>query len=124
MADAAPLVFALEGSRAFGLAVVRELGLDLAEHEERNFEDGEQKVRPLTGVGGRDVYLIHSLFGEAGHSGNDKLCRMLFFIGALRDAGAARVAAVAPYLAYARKDQRTQPGDPVTTRYLAALFEA
>jgi ribose-phosphate pyrophosphokinase len=48
----------------------------------------------------------------------------LFFIGALKDAGAARVTAVAPYLCYARKDRRTKPNDPVTTRYIARLFEA
>jgi ribose-phosphate pyrophosphokinase len=49
---------------------------------------------------------------------------LLFFLGALRDAGAARVTAVVPYLAYARKDAKTQPRDPVTTRYVAQLFEA
>jgi ribose-phosphate pyrophosphokinase len=48
----------------------------------------------------------------------------LFFIGALKDASAARVTAVVPYLCYARKDRRTQPRDPVTTRYVAALIEA
>ena len=57
-------------------------------------------------------------------SANDKLCRLLFFIGALKDAGAARVTAVVPYLCYARKDRRTKPNDPVTTRYVAGLFEA
>jgi phosphoribosylpyrophosphate synthetase len=41
-------------------------------------------------------------------SGNDKLCRLLFFIDALKDAAAARVTAVTPYLAYARKDQKSQ----------------
>ena len=55
---------------------------------------------------------------------NDKLCRLLFFIGALKDAGAARVTAVVPYLCYARKDRRTKPNDPVTTRYIAGMFEA
>jgi ribose-phosphate pyrophosphokinase len=49
---------------------------------------------------------------------------LLFFVGALKDAGAARVTAVSPYLCYARKDRRTKPHDPVTTRYIAALFEA
>jgi ribose-phosphate pyrophosphokinase len=48
----------------------------------------------------------------------------LFFIGALKDAGAACVTAVVPYLAYSRKDRKTKPRDPVTTRYVAALFEA
>jgi ribose-phosphate pyrophosphokinase len=47
-----------------------------------------------------------------------------FFIGALKDAAAARVTAVVPYLAYARKDRKTKPRDPVTTRYVAGLFEA
>ena len=31
---------------------------------------------------------------------------------------------VAPYLCYSRSERRTRPRDPVTTRYLAALFEA
>ena len=57
-------------------------------------------------------------------SGNDKLCRLLFFCGALRDAGAAHVTAVTPYLCYARKDRRTKPNDPIITRYVAAMFEA
>jgi ribose-phosphate pyrophosphokinase len=48
----------------------------------------------------------------------------LFFCGALRDAGAARVTAVVPYLCYARKDRRTKPHDPITTRYVAAMFDA
>lgn len=119
-----PLVFALDGSRAFGEQVGSSLGLALSLHEEREFEDGEHKARPLVSVRGRDVFVIHSLYGDGQQSGNDKLCRLLFFIGALKDAGAARVTAVAPYLAYARKDRKTQPRDPVTTRYVAALFEA
>jgi ribose-phosphate pyrophosphokinase len=75
-------------------------------------------------VHGQDVYVVQSLCGDAHASANDKLCRLLFFAGALKDAGARRVIACVPYLAYARKDRRTQPRDPVTTRYVAALFAA
>jgi ribose-phosphate pyrophosphokinase len=64
------------------------------------------------------------LCGSDEASANDRLCRLLFFAGALKDAGARRVTAVVPYIAYARKDRRTQPRDPVTTRYVAAMFEA
>lgn len=117
-------LFALHSSRAFGERVAQHIGVPLAAHEERNFEDGEHKARPLEPVRGRDVYVIHSLYGDPNESGNDKLCRMLFFIGAVRDAGAARVTAVVPYLAYARKDRQTKERDPVTTRYVACLFEA
>ncbi len=96
----------------------------MSEHEEREFEDGEHKARPLVNVRGRDVFVVQSLYGDDSQSGNDKLCRLLFFIGALKDASAARVTAIVPYLAYARKDRKTKPRDPVTTRYVAALFEA
>lgn len=116
--------FALAGTHVLGQAVARTLGMTPSAHEERDFEDGEHKIRPLDGVSGADVYVLHSLHGGPTGSANDKLCRLLFFIGALKDAGAARVTAVTPYLCYARKDRRTKPNDPVTTRYVASLFEA
>lgn len=117
-------LFALDAGRAYGERVAGALGLALARHEEREFEDGEHKGRPLESVRGRDVYVIHSLYGEPGMSVNDKLVRLLFFIGALKDASAARVTAVCPYLAYARKDRRSKPRDPLGSRYVAQLFEA
>ncbi|WP_186421317.1 ribose-phosphate diphosphokinase [Bosea sp. CS1GBMeth4] len=118
------MLFALAGSDELGRSVAAKLDMALAAHEEREFEDGEHKIRPLDPVAGADVYVLHSLHGGPRASANDKLCRLLFFIAALRDAGAARVTAIAPYLCYARKDRRTKPNDPVTTRYVAALFEA
>jgi ribose-phosphate pyrophosphokinase len=124
MVDDGPVIFALHASRSFGEAVARALGSDLAAHEEREFEDGEHKARPRVNVRGRDVFVIQSLYADAGQSVNDKLVRLLFFLGALRDASAGRVTAVVPYLAYARKDAKTQTRDPVTTRYVAQLFES
>jgi ribose-phosphate pyrophosphokinase len=49
---------------------------------------------------------------------------LLFFAGALRDASAANVTVIAPYLCYARKDRKTKPRDPATTRYVARLMES
>lgn len=118
------MLFALEGSRDFGEQVAAHLAVPLAAHEERSFEDGEHKARPLQSVRGRDVFVVHSLHGDDRQSANDKLCHLLFFCGALRDSGAASVTAVTPYLCYARKDRRTKPNDPITLRYVAALFEA
>jgi len=119
-----PLLFALDGSQAYAARVAAHLGLSLAAHEERVYEDGECKSRPLQAVGGRQVLVFHSLYGDARQSGHDKLCRLLFFCGALKDAGARRVQVVAPYLCYGRKERRTQEQDPIITRYVAALFEA
>jgi ribose-phosphate pyrophosphokinase len=118
------VLFVLEASRPYGEAVARALGVALSAHEEREFEDGEHKARPLVSVRGRDVYVVQSLHGDVAQSVNDRLVRLLFFLGALKDASAARVTAVVPYLAYARKDRKTKARDPVTTRYVAALFEA
>jgi ribose-phosphate pyrophosphokinase len=117
-------LFALEASRRLGQEIADHLGLPLSSLEEREFEDGEHKSRPLESVDGADVYVVQNLYGRPERSANDNLCRLLFFLGAVRDAGASRITVVAPYLCYARKDRRTKPRDPVTTRYLAMLFEA
>jgi ribose-phosphate pyrophosphokinase len=116
-------LFALNSSAGFGGRVAAALGVALAPHEEREFEDGEHKARSLESVRDADLYVIQSLYGEPGASVNDKLVRLMFFLGALRDAGAGRITAVAPYLCYARKDRRSKPRDPVSTRYVAAMLE-
>lgn len=117
-------LFTLNASRGFGERLAGRLGTALAAHEERDFEDGEHKARPLENVRGRDAFVVQSLYGDSAQSANDKLLRLLFFIGALKDASAACVTAVIPYLSYARKDRKTKSRDPVATRYVAALFEA
>jgi len=117
-------LFALHDTRAFGELLAAELGGALAPLEEREFEDGEHKARPLVDVEGCEVCIVQSLYGDAQRSSADKLVRLLFFAAAVRDHGARRVTLVLPYLAYARKDRRTQPNDPLNARYVAQLIEA
>jgi ribose-phosphate pyrophosphokinase len=117
-------LFALAASADLGRHVAAQLGIELGRLEERNFEDGEHKVRPLQSVRGQDVYVLQSLYGEPGASPDDKLVRLLFLLGALRDAGAQRLTAVVPYLCYMRKEARTQPRDGLSSRYIAQLLEA
>lgn len=117
-------LFALPPSELLGRAIAVDLGDELSPYELRRFDDGELKIRPLVSVRGRDAYVICSLYGDAAESVHDRLCRLLFFVGALRDGAAGRITVVAPYLCYARKDRRTNPRDPVTTRYVARLIEA
>ena len=117
-------LFAPSESRAFGRAVAAALGTELDDHHEQTFTDGEHEMRPEVNVRGRDAFVIQSLYADDEWSVNDKLCRLLFLIGALRDASAERVTAIVPYLCYQRKDRKTQPRGPVTTRYVAAMIEA
>jgi ribose-phosphate pyrophosphokinase len=120
----APLLFAPLASRPFGERMAAALGCQLAPLEEKDYEGGEHKIRTLTSVRARNVYVVQSLSGDAMASANDRLCRLLFLIAGLRDAGCARVTACLPYLAYARKDRRTKERDPVNSRYVAQLLEA
>lgn len=124
MTDRGMALFAMNSGRPFGERVAQKLGIELAHHEERDFHWGQHKTRALESVRGRDVYVVQSLHGDAEQSANDKLCRLLFFLGALADASAARVTAVVPWMPYTRKEIKTKPRDPVTTRYVARLFEA
>lgn len=117
-------IFSLSESEYLAASVAACLEMELAQHEERSFEDREYKLRPLEKVRGKDVYILQSLFGGADLSPQDKLCRLIFFIGAIKDAGAARITAVVPYLCYARKDRRTKPMDPLNIRYIAEMLES
>lgn len=117
-------LFSLESGHALLKRVCDRLGVPPGRHEERTFEDGEQKIRPLESVRDRDVYFVQSLYSDEDESVNDKILRTLFFLGAARDAGAERLTLVAPYLSYARKDRRTKPRDPVSIRYLATILES
>ena len=117
-------VFALNATAEFGERVASSLGHSLSPHEEREFEDGEHKIRPLTGVRGSDCFVIQSLQSGPDQPASEKLVRLLFFAGALKQSGATSVTALIPFLAYARKDRRTKPRDPVATRLTAQLLEA
>lgn len=118
------LIYALDPACRIGPALAADLDETLAPHEDRAFEDGEHKWRPLTDPRGDDVYVVAGLHGDAVASPHDRLCRLLMFVATLRDHGAARVTAVVPYLAYARKDRQTKPFDPLALRYVAQLLEA
>lgn len=117
-------LYGLEHSRGIAERIAGRLGVVLAAHEERVFEDGEFKIRSLEPVRGDHVVVCQSLAADARGSSADKLLRLLVAAAALRDAGAAQVTALVPYLAYWRKDHRSQPRDPITTAYVAKLIEA
>lgn len=117
-------VFALDGTKSFGEKVAKSLGIHLSSHRESTFHDGEIYTLSEENIRESDVYVIHSLYGDDEESVNDKLLKLLVFIGSLHDASAARVTAVLPYCCYARQDRKTGSRVPVTTKYVTHLFEA
>jgi len=118
------LLFSLDPDSVLAPALAAALDDSISAHEDRAFPDGEHKLRPLVDPRGADAYVVASLHGGPVDSPHDKLCRLMMFVATLREHGAARVTAVVPYLAYARKDRQTKPFDPVAQRYVAQLFEA
>lgn len=118
-----PRLFALSESHDLGLAVAASAGLAVTPLEERRFESGEFKLRPLESVRDRTVFIVESLAGDEAVPTAERLVRLLFLLSGLKDAGATRRVALVPYLAYARKERRTQLRDPVNTRYVAQLLE-
>lgn len=118
------MLFGLEGSWPEACKLARGMHVELALHEEREFEDSEFKIRPLESVREAHVVVYHSLYADKAGSASDKLCRLAFFIGALKDSAASSVTAIVPYLAFSRKDRRTKSRDPITTRYVAQMLES
>ena len=105
-------------------AIARAAGIELSRLEDRRFEGGEFKLRPLDSVRGKTAFVLQSLAAVSEPTVCERLVRLLFLMKGLRDAGAERLIAVVPYLAFARKDRRTQLRDPVSSRYVAELLEA
>ena len=116
--------FALSESAGLAKRVCEEARLPLSPIEERRFEGGEFKFRPLESVRDRTAVVLQSLAGSAALPVGERLMRLLFLLQGLRDAGASRRLVILPYLTFAREDRRTEPRDPVTSRYVAELLEA
>ena len=95
-------LFALGATAELGAGIAQSLSLPLAAHEEREFEDGEHKARPLDPVQGADVYVIQSLHGGPDQGATALIVDDLISTGgtllrtarAARQAGACRVIAL------------------------------
>jgi ribose-phosphate pyrophosphokinase len=64
MKESTLCLFALRESRDLGERIAAHCHLVLSDHEEREFDDGEHKTRPLNSVRGLNVAVIHSLNSE------------------------------------------------------------
>jgi ribose-phosphate pyrophosphokinase len=77
-------------------------------------------IEVRTSVRGCDVYLLQAI----GPPAEEHLLQLLLLADACRRAGAARLTAVVPYLAYARQDRRATGREPVGARLVGDLLAA
>ncbi|HEX2066120.1 MAG TPA: ribose-phosphate diphosphokinase [Candidatus Thermoplasmatota archaeon] len=113
-----PVVLAGSASLPFAQELARLLDARLAQAEARRFPDGEGYVRILEPVQGQDVVVVQSTAPDA------NLVELLLWQDAAWEAGARSVAAVVPYLGYARQDRAFQPGEAVSSRAAARAIAA
>lgn len=121
-------VFGLKSTRHYAQSVCDHLGIPLASHEEKYFQDGECYVKSVDGpegnVRGHNVFVIQSLYSDDKESVADKFIKLAIMCGSLRTASAAEVVPVIPHLAFARQDRKTESRAPVTTKIISNMLES
>ena len=88
--------------------------------EHKVFPDGETYIRFPESVDDERVAVIQSCYPPQ----NKNLIDLLFILDAARELGAKEVAAIVPYFAYARQDDRYRNGEAVSAKTSARLIEA
>lgn len=112
-------------TRSIAKDLASKLGVSLLPIEEQIFkENGEYKYRPLENIDGKDVFIVHSIYGDHSQTVHDRLCEALFLAATIKSGLPKRITLIAPYLCYMRKDRQTEPHEPVMTKYVASLIES
>jgi len=107
-------------SRSLAKSVAKRIKSQYSELFVDQFPDGELRIRFPDDVAGMHVILIESLLPNP----NTSLMELVFAIHTAKDLGAAKVTAVAPYLAYMRQDKRFHAGECVSAHVMADLLSA
>ena len=115
-------VIILGGSAGEHIAIelAKLLNVELGSLEIRKFPDNETYIRILSDVSGKKVIYVNSLQRKP----NELIIETLYTLDTIRDLGAEEVHAVIPYMAYARQDERFNPGEAISILSLAKLFKA
>ncbi len=108
------LLLAMPGNERMADALCRTLSAQACPLLVRRFPDGESYVRITGEVAGRHLIILCTLDRP-----DEKLPPLLLLAGAAREAGAASVGLVAPYLAYMRQDRRFHDGEATSARHVA-----
>lgn len=114
------VLFALSANRRLAAKIAELLGISLGKNDLFRFADGEIMARTLENVRGKKVYVIQSTNAPS----EERIFEILVFVNSLRNANAAEVNIILPYYGYSRQDRVALPGEPITARMLASLYQA
>ena len=107
-------------SQDLAASVARELGEKLCYVETRKFPDGERYLRISESVENEEVTVIQS----TGYPQDENLMELIFMIANLKDLGAKKVRVVVPYMGYARKEKRFNPGETISAKIVCEMIES
>ncbi|WP_276374239.1 ribose-phosphate pyrophosphokinase [Chryseolinea sp. H1M3-3] len=111
------IVISYPGNESLTASIAKGINGKIGEIQMRRFPDGETYVRLVTDVLDKPVLIIASL-----HRPDDKFLSLVFLLRLVKDAGAASVTLIAPYVAYMRQDKQFKPGEAVTSAYFGELL--
>jgi len=115
-------MFVIGGPASEPLAskVANELGIVAGKLEVRRFPDGERYLRVLSDVRDQNVSIIQSIH----HTPDELLFEYLLLADTMKDLGARKVIAFIPYFAYARQDERFQPGEALSFKTVSKVIQS
>ncbi len=110
-----PLVVSGSAHPSLAAEIAREVQCELAPCVVQRFPDGEQEVEIQASVRGQVVFVVQPLGASVG----DNLLELLLLADACRRAGAASIAAIVPYVGFARQDRVLKEGQPLGAKVVA-----
>jgi ribose-phosphate pyrophosphokinase len=113
-----PLIVSGSAHPALAEELARELECEMASCVLQRFPDGEHDVDIRTSVRGQPVFVVQPLGQPIG----EHLLELLLIADACRRGGARSVAAVVPYMGFARQDRVTKEGRPLGAKVVADLL--
>jgi ribose-phosphate pyrophosphokinase len=84
MRDAPALLCGLSESQSLAVQIANHARVELVPLEERLFEEGEFKIRPLQSVRDRPLFVVQSLAGSPDVPVAQRLVRLLFLLFGLQ----------------------------------------
>lgn len=103
------------GDKDLAVGVAKRFGKELSDIDWIDFADGEILIRPVDSVKGKDVVVIHSLYGNV----NNSLVSLLIGLDSLKRSGAKSITLVFPYYFYSRQDRRAYYLDPIGSKVIS-----
>ena len=108
-------VFVGSSNRGLGARICATLGIPPASSEVLHFSEGNTMIRVLENVRGKDVYVVQGI----SHPVNDNFVELIFWMDALKMAGARQITAVIPFFSYAKGDKKDEPRASIRAKVTA-----